>query len=72
MLISAFTPYYKELLLGVNIGGLGTIISSLASVISYKLYINEYPEDGASYMKYFTVYNALGLAIIGSIIYFLI
>ena len=72
MLISAFTPYYKELLLGVNIGGLGTLIASLASVISYKLYIKEYPEDGVSYMKNFTVYNILGLVIMVSIIYFII
>ena len=72
MLISAFTPYYKELLLGVNIGGLGTIIASLASVISYKLYINEYPKDGTDYMKKFTTYNVLGLVIIGAIIYFFI
>ena len=72
MLISAFTPYYKELLLGVNIGGLGTIIASLASVISYKLYINEYPKDGADYIKKFTIYNVLGLVIIGLIIYFFI
>lgn len=72
MLISPFTPYYKELLLGVNIGGLGTLIASLASVISYKLYIKEYPEDGVDYMKIFTIYNILGLVIIVSIIYFLI
>lgn len=69
MLISAFTPYYKEILLGVNIGGLGTLIASLASVISYKLYIKEYPKEGARYMKIFTIYNILGLVIIGSIIY---
>lgn len=72
MLISAFTPYYKELLLGVNIGGLGTLIASLASVISYKLYIKEYPEEGASYIKKFTMYNVLGLIIIIPIIYFLV
>lgn len=72
MLISAFTPYYKELLLGVNIGGLGTLIASLASIISYKLYIKEYPEDGTSYMGIFTIYNILGLVTIVSIIYFLI
>ena len=72
MLISAFTPYYKELLLGVNIGGLGTLIASLASVISYKLYIKEYTEDGGIYMKIFTIYNILGLVIMVPIIYFLI
>lgn len=72
MLISAFTPYYRELLLGVNIGGLGTLIASLASVISYKLYIKEYSEEGAKYMKNFAIYNILGLVIIVPIIYFFI
>lgn len=72
MLISAFTPYYKGLLLGVNIGGLGTIIASLASVISYKLYLNEYPSNGGNYIKKFTLYNILGLVIIVFIIYFFI
>ena len=72
MLIAAFTPYYKELLLGVNIGGLGTLIASLASVISYKLYIKQYPKDGAKYIRVFTIYNFLGLAIIVAIIYFFI
>ena len=72
MLISAFTPYYKGLLLGVNIGGLGTIIASLASVISYKLYLNEYPSNGGNYIKKFTLYNILGLVIILFILYFFI
>lgn len=72
MLISAFTPYYKWLLLGVNIGGLGTIIASLASVISYKLYLNEYPSNGGNYIKKFTLYNILGLVIIVFILYFFI
>lgn len=56
----------------MNIGGLGTLIASLASVISYKLYIKEYPEEGASYIKKFTMYNVLGLIIIIPIIYFLV
>ncbi|WP_300696855.1 SLC13 family permease [uncultured Clostridium sp.] len=72
MLISAFTPYYKGLLLGVNIGGLGTIIASLDSVISYKLYLNEYPSNGGNYIKKFTLYNILGLVIIVFILYFFI
>lgn len=38
ILISHFTDNAKELILGVNIGGIGTLISSLASLISYKLY----------------------------------
>lgn len=56
--------------MGVNIGGLGTLIASLASVISYKLYLKEYPKGGAVYIKNFTKYNFLGLGIIALILYF--
>ena len=51
MLLSGFTDNYKELLLGVNVGGLGTLIASLASVISYKLYINENNQKSREYIK---------------------
>lgn len=61
MLLSGFTDHFKELLLGVNIGGMGTLIASLASVISYKIYASEFVSD--NYMKSFTFYNILGLVI---------
>lgn len=61
MLLSGFTNHFKELLLGVNIGGMGTLIASLASVISYKIYTSEFGND--NYMKSFTFYNILGLII---------
>jgi len=41
ILLSGFTAAYKELLIGVNIGGLGTLIASLASLISYKIFAVE-------------------------------
>ena len=72
MLLSSFTHYYKELLLGVNIGGLGTIIASLASLISYKLYIKENPNSTSTYIKSFTLYNLIGLAILTLIFFLLI
>lgn len=72
MLLSNFTSYYKELLLGVNIGGMGTIIASMASVISYKLYIKENETLSGKYMKTFTLYNLLGLIILIPIILFLL
>lgn len=71
MLLSRFTSYGKQLLLGVNIGGMGTLIASLASVISYKLYIKEYKTEGLKYIKTFTLYNILGLVIFVPIVYFL-
>ena len=57
ILLSTFTPYAKLLLIGVNIGGLGTLIASLASVISYKLFAQTYPNQTAKYLKVFTLYN---------------
>lgn len=70
MLLSGFTNHFKELLLGVNIGGMGTLIASLASVISYKIYTSEFRND--NYMKSFTFYNILGLIIFVPIAYIFI
>ena len=70
MLLSGFTDHFKELLLGVNIGGMGTLIASLASVISYKIYASEFGND--NYMKSFTFYNILGLIIFVTIAYMFI
>ena len=70
MLLSGFTNHFKELLLGVNIGGIGTLIASLASVISYKIYTSEFGND--NYMKSFTFYNILGLIIFVPIAYIFI
>lgn len=71
MLLSNFTTFYKELLLGVNIGGLGTIIASMASVISYKLYQKDNALEGNKFIKIFSIYNVLGLIILIPIFYLL-
>lgn len=63
MLLSGFTDHFKELLLGVNIGGMGTLIASLASVISYKQYCNNTNESDGRYLKKFTCYNIFGLVL---------
>ena len=72
MLLSGFTNHFKELLLGVNIGGMGTLIASLASVISYKIYTSEFNGVNNKYLKIFTFYNILGLVIITPLVYFLV
>lgn len=66
MLLSGFTDSYKDLLLGVNIGGLGTLIASLASLISYKYFTVHArklsAESGITkgkYMIHFTIMNLL-------------
>lgn len=64
MLLSGFTTDFKELLYGVNIGGLGTLIASMASLISYRFYGKAYPEHKKTYFKQFTIYNIVLLTII--------
>lgn len=62
ILIANFTGNWKQVLLGVNIGGMGTLIASLASLISYKLYINDAgTETSVGYLGKFTLYNVLSL-----------
>lgn len=62
ILLANFTTEWKPLLLGVNIGGLGTLIASLASVISYKLFIHAYPEENKRYLVKFSIINFIFLA----------
>lgn len=72
MLLSGFTNHFKELLLGVNIGGTGTLIASLASVISYKIYTSEFKDNNDRYLSKFTLYNVLGLGVFVPMIYLLL
>lgn len=69
MLLSGFTNHVNALLLGVNIGGMGTLIASLASVISYKIYSSEFEGVNDRYFKLFTYYNVLGLLVITPLAY---
>lgn len=63
ILIANFTENWKEVLLGVNIGGMGTIIASLASLISYKIYINKSGEKDKKYLIKFNLYNFFSLVV---------
>lgn len=61
IMLSAFTTNAEALLMGVNIGGLGTLIASLASLICYKLYLkSENPKPGL-FLLIFTVINVTAL-----------
>ena len=64
MLLSGFTRNYVPLLLGVNIGGLGTLIASMASLISWKLYAAAEDSRPAAYFGVFTAVNAAFLAVL--------
>lgn len=59
LLTAPFTGLWRPLLLGVNLGGLGTLIASLASVITYQFYIREANASSKRYLLVFTVFNAL-------------
>ena len=61
VLLSGFTKNAADLLIGVNIGGLGTLIASMASLISFK-FISRENVSKASYLLIFTVVNVLFLA----------
>ena len=61
VLLSAFTSDYKALLLGTDIGGLGTLVASLASLISYKFYCKTEGAKPGKYLGIFTLYNVLFL-----------
>lgn len=71
ILLSGFTQSVRPLLYGVNVGGLGTLIASLASVISYRAYGNSENAQKGAYMKVFTIYNVVFLVILYGVAYFL-
>ena len=64
LLLSGFTSDLTSLIISVNIGGLGTLIASMASLISYKLVIREANAIKGAYFRYFTVTNICFLAIL--------
>lgn len=57
ILLSNFTDNYKALLIGVNIGGTGTLIASLASLITFRSYVSLNKNSAASFLKTFTVFS---------------
>lgn len=78
LLLSNFTSNGKELLAAVNVAGLGTLIASLASVISYKLYKNfesenpDFAPKKGGYFKIFTLWNGILLLILGIFVYLIL
>ena len=72
MLLAGLTQEADALLLGVNIGGLGTLIASMASVISYKLFVAEHPYQAGTYLRTFLYYNFVGLVLLGALTYVLV
>lgn len=72
ILLSQFTDNYKELLIGVNIGGTGTFIASLASLITLREYMLRDFDGVKRYSKMFCAFNFSFLAILLIITYFIV
>ena len=64
VLLSAFTENWKELLQGVNIGGLGTPIASLASLITLKLYLRSEGAQAGHFLLVFLAVNLQALLVL--------
>ena len=64
ILLSGFSSDFSSLLTGVNLGGLGTLIASLASLISFKFFSREYPDKKGAFLKEFTIWNLVFLAVL--------
>lgn len=72
LLLSGFTDHGKELLMAVNVGGLGTLIASLASVISFKLYRNSSADCcKEGFMGRFTAWNLVFLLVLTPVVWIL-
>ena len=64
ILLSQFTENYAELLIGVNVGGVGSLIASLASLITFREYVKHNPGGTRSYIAEFSAFNFAFLIIL--------
>ena len=64
LLLSGFTDNYEALIVGTNLGGLGTLIASMASLISYKYVVKENKCRKGAYFGFFTVANVVFLVLL--------
>ena len=71
ILLSQFTNNYPALLVGVNIGGVGTLIASLASLITFREYVRTAPEQTGRYLLEFSAFNFGFLLILTGFMLFL-
>lgn len=72
ILLSQFTNNYPALLVGVNIGGAGTLIASLASLITYREYIKHNPTKNKYYIGLFSLFNFFFLIVLTTVMSFII
>ncbi|MBQ1781344.1 MAG: hypothetical protein II396_00980 [Methanobrevibacter sp.] len=64
MLLSGFSTNYNAIIIGINIGGLGTLIASMANLISFKILVKEFNSFKVRYLGVFTLLNVVLLVIL--------
>lgn len=64
ILLSGFSSNYEAIIVGINIGGFGTLIASMANLISFKILVREYDEFKTRYLFIFTILNVILLLIL--------
>ena len=72
ILLSQFTTNWQPLLVGVNIGGVGTLISSLASLITFREYAKHNPGKTGKYILLFSLFNFAFLGVLALAEYFIL
>ena len=71
ILLSTFTDscYWKPLLQGVNVGSMGTLIASLASLIAFKFVQKDFPNQGKTYIKTYSLVCGIYIVIITAVVF---
>ena len=64
LLLSGFCDQWRPLIIGTNLGGMGTLIASMASLISYKNVVRQYPDRKGRYLGVYTAVNVLFLIVL--------
>lgn len=71
ILLSGLSDNASALIIGTNLGGLGTLIASMASLITYKFYAGEQGSSPKKYILVFTAFNLCYLAVLGAMYFFI-
>jgi len=64
MLLSGFSSNYEAIIVGINIGGFGTLIASMANLISFKILVREFDSFKVRYLGVFTALNVVLLVVL--------
>ena len=64
LLLSGFCDQWRELIIGTNLGGMGTLIASMASLIGYKNVTRKYPDKKVRYLAVYSAVNVLFLIVL--------